>query len=121
MNFKVSRGLADNVALACDCFPGCWEFHSRTWTVLLFDDRHSVETAYRLCHQELTVGEPRPRSEQVGSGNYVLIGRELRFSRYDLAVEHARRLDELLGWKHYPEAYMDGRDPGDEHVDARSG
>lgn len=87
----------DGHRLGCDCYAGCWGDHSRGWPGMSFATKEDLDLAWRLCHQELTVGVSRPKEEQVGHGNYVL-GKDgvLRFATAALRDVHVRRLQELL-------------------------
>lgn len=81
----------DGSALGCDCYGGCWGDHSSTWPALAFASGSDAAEAWRLVHREMG-GEPRAKPI-VGYGEYVLMGRHLRFATTAARDAHAAMLD----------------------------
>jgi len=89
--FQFSKFVGQSQApLDCDCYPGCWGDHSRTWSFLRFDNDQAACEAARLCHQTLG-GDQRPG--RLPHGSYVITGPDLRFANSVLMEAHAARLE----------------------------
>lgn len=72
--------------LSCDCFSGCWAFHSKEWPKLVFQDPEILKEAWRRCHQEEEMGKNMDRSDprRIPYGSYVSTPGELRFETEEL-------------------------------------
>lgn len=103
LGFYMVDGTEDDwPALGCDCYPGCWGQHSAQWPKIVFapagsygEAQSCAEEAHRLCHQEKEKYVPRPATDRLPHGSYVLVGTELRFASKALRNAHEARLRAL--------------------------